>query len=199
MTLQINCVATGPFAEVRQAFIGARLDAKIQQFLKMEAEIVRGKIITSFPKQGLNTPWKKLSKWTLAFRKFKGFGGTKALIHTGELRKSVVTQYEKNHAFVGVLYSARSTTGKSLVNIARVQEYGATIIIKITPKMRKFLAMVARFAGFSKTKTGGGGSSGGRTFMIVVIPPRPFMEPARYAWLSGLNQRIAQVFSNWEL
>jgi phage gpG-like protein len=193
--MQINCVATGPFGEVRQIFMGARLDAKIQQFLKREAEIVRGKIVTAFPKQGLNSPWKKLSKWTLAMRKFKGFGGTKALIHTGELRKSIVTQHEKDHSFVGVLYTARSTTGKPLVNIARVQEYGATIVIKITPKMRKFLAFIARFAGFQKqTKSGGG-----RSFLIIVIPPRPFMEPARYAWIPGLNQRIKQVFSSWEL
>ena len=92
-------------------------------------------------------------------RKFKNFGGTKALIHTGQLRNSITTKVNpsKMEAFVVILYqskhkgSGKKAKSQSMVNIAKVHEYGTKpFLVKRTLKMQRFLAMVAKETGVIK-------------------------------------------------
>lgn len=84
-------------------------------------------------------------------------GSNKALIDTGALFRAIsIHSIRHGEYFVGVLRTARSkTSGKSLANLGAVQEYGATISIKVTPKMvRAFYAMLRR-AGMSMAAAAG--------------------------------------------
>ncbi len=137
--------------------------------------------------------FKPLSAWTLALRKFRGFRGTKALIVSGDLRNSIVTEYSesKKEGFVGILYQTKSKDGKSMVNIAEIQEYGTKpFAVKRTPKMRKFLAMVASKSGLISYSP----NYRGKGVYIIKIPARPFIAPTFEAWKKGLEQRIFVSF-----
>lgn len=135
--------------------------------------------------------FKPLSPNTLKIRRFLGFRGTKALIVRGDLRNSIkAIPVTRGVAFVGVRRSARSRDGKSLVNIARVHEFGAgPIIIRITPKMRRFLAAAGVFDGDGSSPAGGGGGGGGLGVIVVRIPARPFLGPIRDRFFRGPEAR----------
>lgn len=135
-------------------------------------------------------PFKPLSPNTLKIRRFLGFRGSKALIVRGDLRNSVkAIAVSRGVAFVGVRRSARARGGKSLVNIARIHEFGAgPIIIRITPKMRRFLAAAGVFDG-DGSSSGSGSSGGGVGVIVVRIPARPFLGPVRDRWFVGPGAR----------
>lgn len=195
MSININITTNNQqWISARKAWLAANIDRKIQVFLAREAELMRGHIIQGFTNSGISAPWKPLSPWTLAMRRFRKFGGTKPLIHSGEMRKSVITESSGYQAFCGILYSTRAKNGQPMVNLAKVHEFGATIVLKITPKMRKFLAMIAKFAGFAKKKSSGGGSSRSSGVLIIRIPPRPFMFPARQKLEQGQIARVEKFF-----
>lgn len=133
-----------------------------------------------------------LSPITLAIRRAKGFRGTKALIVTGALIKSIqVKTVGPGVVFVGVLRNARSADGKLLFNIARVNELGTTITIRVTPRMKAWLMIQLRDH-FMKGKRGRDRRSGRYTkgrfipsgrgqlrrgVILIRIPPRPFVRP----------------------
>jgi hypothetical protein len=162
--------------------------AVVQEAQQARRDIVKG--ITSQAPGG--RPFAALSAITLALRKAKGFGGQKALIRTAGLRNSItVKQAGPGKAFVGVLRGAQSKDGRAMVNVARVHEEGATIVIRVTPKMRKWLMMQLRRAGFGVKKTGrdkkgkftkGKFKSSGtgqisKGVMVIRIVARPFIRP----------------------
>lgn len=79
-----------------------------------------------FVKQGILKKWKKLADSTLAKRKREGFGGTKALIRSSGLRRSVAFRRHAPGVYtVGVHKGARGKDGKDIVNIAAVHEFGS--------------------------------------------------------------------------
>ncbi len=183
---------------------GARTRIALDRAVQQEAMYLRSKIVEGFRTQAPGgVPFRPLAKTTLAIRKFKRFRGTKALIVRGDLRNSVTTQRTGYAAaFVGVLRTARSRDGKSLVNIAEVQEFGSRpIVIRITPKMRAFLnAALASLSAkgergrdqrgkFTKAKVIRYRGSG-TGIAVINVPARPFIRPAVDAHMKPFDVRM---------
>lgn len=194
----------GAVDEVRRIVTGAgpRFQTAVRQQLLKEAHYLRGEMVKGIASQAPGgQAFAALSPMTLASRRLGGFGGTKALIRSGGLRGAISVVHVPGSGgiggavFVGVHRSARSEngSGKSLVNIADIQEYGRTFSITITPKMRKFLGMLHKEAGAAAAKNAPltrnakgqfkrgtvakkkKGSSSGK--ITITIPARPFVRP----------------------
>ena len=106
----------------------------------------------------------------MAIRRFRGFGGTKALIAGGDLRNSITVTREGDQVFVGVHRTAKTRTGQSVVDIAALHEHGSRpIVIKLTPKARAFLHAAFRKAGLDGPH-GGLPSTG---IAVIQVPARP--------------------------
>ncbi|HET6346251.1 MAG TPA: hypothetical protein VFH51_15060 [Myxococcota bacterium] len=131
-----------------------------------------------------------LAKLTLATRQLRGFGGTKALIHRGDLRNSLRAVLREDSAWVGVLRQAKAKEGRSLVDVAKVQEFGlAPVVVKLTPRMRWYLMALLRAAGVRRKPRA---LRPGPGYIIVTIPPRPFLRPAWEQFQRGLKERFAK-------
>lgn len=128
--------------------------------------------------------FKPISENTKRTRRFLGFRGTKALIVAGDLRNSIRSHRISSHsAFVGVLKGTRGKNGKDLTNIAAVHEFGAgPIVIRITPKMRAFMAAAGLMP---STGAGTGSQAPGVGVIVINIPARPFMGPTLDAHFRG--------------
>ena len=181
-----------------QAFLGAapaRVDAGLAVAIRREAELYRKEVVQGIAKQAPGgKAFKKLSKRTLAMRKFQKFKGKKALIRRGDLRKSVKVTAAPGGYFVGILRSARSSQGDGLVNIAAVHEFGATIVLQLTPKMKKFLAMVFSQAGL--TAAGAPATAGPSSRVIIIrIPARPIFQPVADKLRPGSSARVVATVS----
>lgn len=149
--------------------------AMLKEAHRLRGLIVKG--ITSGAPGG--KPFAALSAMTLAVRKLKGFGGSKPLVVTGALRGAVTVQRVGADAiFVGIMRSAKSKTGKSLVNIAEVHEFGSrTFTVPFTAKMRRFLFAAMKAAGLASLGGSGAGKGGGKSVLTIRIPARPFIGP----------------------
>lgn len=167
----------------------ARLRVALDRAVLAEAQFFRRKVVEGFRTQAPGgQPFRPLSPLTLAVRRFRGFGGTKALVVRGDLRNSI-TVFRRTttfgaEAWVGVPRNARGRNGQNLVNIAEIHEFGSRpIIIPVTEAMKKFFFAALRSSGMS----GGGGGSGGfrRGFLIVQIPARPFLQPVADRYFDG--------------
>jgi hypothetical protein len=176
-----------------QAFLTSgptRVDAALKVAVRREAELFRKEVVQGIAKQAPgDKPFKPLSKRTLALRRFQGFKGKKALIRRGDLRKAVKVTIAPGGFFVGILRSARSSTGDNLVNVAAVHEFGATIVLRMTPKMRRYLLMVFAKAGL--VAPAAPSTSGPSSRVIIVrIPPRPFFGPVADKIRPGSAARV---------
>lgn len=171
----------------------ARVRRAIGQAVLQEAHFMRGHIVSGLRDQAPGgKAFIPLAATTLAVRRFKRFKGTKALINRGDLRNSIKVQRHGNDAFVGVLRSARGRGGQSLANVAEMNEFGSRpIVIRVTPKMRKFLAAALSKDGGERARGGGGG--GGTGIIVVRIPARPFIQPVVDRYYSNQNE-VAERF-----
>ena len=156
-----------------------RFQAAAKRAMLQEAQFLRGEIVKGIRDQAPGgQPFAPLAKSTLATRKFRGFGGTKALMVRGDLRNSIVVKAvaDGQAVFVGVLRSAKGKNGQSLVDVARLmEEGGGPFLVPITPKSSRFYHAAMRKAGISIPSTHGGG--GGVAVAIVRIKARPFLAP----------------------
>lgn len=167
----------------------ARLKGAIATAVRQEAQLLRKQIVEGITSQAPGgQAFAPLAATTIAARKLRGFGGTKALLRRGDLRNSITVIAEGDEAFVGVSRKARGKGGSPLANIAEMNEFGAgPFIVPMTPRMRRFLFAMLRKAGI----TPGSGHGGGRAGAVVVrIPPRPFLRPAFEAFKNGAQQRF---------
>lgn len=184
MAHKVNIQITGDWKKAQDLLNngGTRIQAALRKTLIQEAEFYRGKMVQGIISQApAGKPFKPLSKMTLAMRKFRGFGGTKALIVSGELLNSIRVITTREGAFIGVPRNAKSKDGKSLVSIAEIQEFGAgPFIIKITEQMRKFMFAAFRSQALSQKSNKGSKSSKG--VIVVRIPARPFIRPIAEAF-----------------
>jgi hypothetical protein len=184
----VTIIRTGAWLIARRILATAprRVRNAIERAVLQEAQLLRGEIVRGLTEQNPGgDPIKPLAKNTITKRRMLGFRGTKALIVRSDLRRSVVVhQMAGTGAFVGVLRSARAKDGQSIANVAELNEFGSRpIVIKITPKMRRFLiAMIGRGergrdtrGRFTSSTFTGSGSKG---FIVVQIPARPFVRPA---------------------
>ena len=179
---------TGDWALARRLLTGApvKLKVAVGMAIRQEAQLLRKEIVQGITKQApggksLQPP----SPLTLAARKMKGRGGTKALMVRGDLRNAIAAIVEGDEAFVGVPRKARGKDGKSVVDVAQVQEFGAgPIVIPMTPAMRRFLFALLRRAGEERS----GGT--GRGVVVVQVPARPFLRPAFEQFAKGAQKRF---------
>ena len=184
----MSVTKTGDWAVARRLLTAAplKLKAAVGMALRQEAQLLRKEIVQGITKQAPGgEAFKPLSPLTLAAREMKGRGGTKALMVRGDLRNAIAAIVEGDEAFVGVPRKARGQDGKSVIDVAQVQEFGAgPIVIPMTPAMRRFLFALLRKAGEEKS----GGS--GRGVVIVTIPARPFLRPAFKQFEKGVQKRF---------
>jgi phage gpG-like protein len=181
---------TGDWARARRLLTAApqRLQAAIGTAVRQEAHALRNEIVQGLTSQSPGgEPLKPPSPLTIAARELEGFGGTKALIVRGDLRNSITVIVQGDEAFIGVSRSARSKDGASMVDLAKLHEFGGPpVIIPITPKMRRFLFALLRQAG--KEPTGGSG----RGVIVVQVPARPFLRPAFDKFREGASRRFLE-------
>jgi phage gpG-like protein len=181
---------TGDWARARALLSSgaSRLGNAIQTSLRQEAHLLRNEIVQGLTQQAPGgEPLRPLSPLTLAARQLEGFSGTKALLVRGDLRNSITVILHGDEAFIGVPRSARGSDGKSLVDLARVHEYGSDpIIIPLTPRMRRYLFALLKRAG--KEPTGGSG----RGVVVVQVPARPFLRPAFERFRKGAGRRFLE-------
>ena len=181
---------TGDWARARRLLTAApqRLQAAIGTAVRQEAHALRNEIVQGLTRQAPGgEPLKPPSPLTIAARELEGFGGTKALIVRGDLRNSITVFVQGDEAFIGVSRSARSKDGASMVDLAKLHEFGGPpVIIPITQKMRRFLFALLRKAG--KEPTGGSG----RGVIVVQVPARPFLRPAFDKFREGASRRFLE-------
>jgi len=181
---------TGDWARARRLLTAApqRMQAAIGTAVRQEAHALRNDIVQGLTSQAPGgEPLKPPSPLTIAARQLEGFGGSKALIVRGDLRNSITVIVQGDEAFIGVSRSARSKDGASMVDLAKLHEFGGPpVIIPITPKMRRFLFALLRKAG--KEPTGGGG----RGVIVVQVPARPFLRPAFDKFREGASRRFLE-------
>ena len=181
---------TGDWARARRLLTAApqRLQAAIGTAVRQEAHALRNEIVQGLTRQAPGgETLKPPSPLTIAARQLEGFGGSKALIVRGDLRNSITAIVQGDEAFIGVSRSARSKDGASMVDLAKLHEFGgAPVIIPMTPKMRRFLFALLRQAG--KEPTGGSG----RGVIVVQVPARPFLRPAFDKFREGAGRRFLE-------
>lgn len=189
---------TGDWAKAAKTFGVLKRDfnAKLKVAIKQEAHFFEAKIKEYMSDAGNFVP---LSPATLAMRKLAGFAGEKPLNASGAL-KGAVTVVPNTPAlkhFVGILRTARSSKGgkasRSLINVAHIMENGATIVMRMTPAMRRFLFGVL-FKGQPKT----GKQPVHKGLLIIKIPARPFVSPVfeKYGPTSAkrIQARLVKLF-----
>lgn len=138
----------------------------IAKTLLQEAHFYRKEIVKGIRKQAPGgKAFKPLALNTIRARRAQGFRGTKALIRTGGLRNAITVLRVGLGAFVGVLRTARSKGGDSLMNIAKIHEFGrGPFLVPITAKSRGFLGA----AGVQPVP--------GRVAVVTIVA-RPFIGP----------------------
>jgi len=73
-----------------------------------------------------------------------------------------------------VLRTAKGREGQPLVNVAAVHEFGSRpIVVKLTPKARRFLHAAFRKAGLDRPASGGPSTG----IAVIKVPARPFLAP----------------------
>lgn len=200
---------TGDWMRARRALEGGgpRFHRAIVRAVHAEAQYLRKEIVLNIRDQ---RDFEPLSPWTIAKRKVMRFGGTKALIQRGDLVGSIgVVKVDDDEVFVGIPRSAKGRarggaqgkTGEELVRIGAVHEFGTDpIVIPITPKMRRMMALIAsklpREGGRRRNKKTGrfqqesALKGTGARALVVQIPARPFLRPAFDRWKVGVQRRL---------
>lgn len=181
---------TGDWARARELLsnTSGRLKGAVERAMKQEAHALRNEVVRGLTAQAPGgEPIRPPAPLTLAARQLEGFGGTKSLLVRGDLRNSISVIADGDEVFIGVLRSAKSSTGDSLADIAQIQEFGGPpVIIPITPKMRRYLAVLFKRAG-SPRRLGSG-----RGVVVTQVPARPFLRPAFEKFRLGASRRLLQ-------
>ena len=93
--------------------------------MRQEAHALRNEIVQGLTSQSPGgEALKPPSPLTIAARQLEGFGGSKALIVRGDLRNSIIVVVQGDEAFIGVSRSARSKDGASMMDLAKLNEFG---------------------------------------------------------------------------
>ena len=160
--------------------MGPRWEKAQQIAVEREAHFLRRQMVQNLTSGGAlaGKPFAPLGQGTLVVRAFRGFGGTKPLIVTGALRNSIsvvkAPMSGGTVVFVGVRRGAGMKGGKDKANIAEIHEFGANFTVRMTAKLRRFLAAAYRRAGVPFGRGGGGKGTG---VLQIRIPARPFIGP----------------------
>jgi hypothetical protein len=184
----------GPWTKVGKLLAAAprRMQAAFDKALWQEGQFLRTKIVEGIREQAPgDRAFAPLAPTTLAIRQFRGFRGSKALIVQADLRNSITVVRDGDRVLVGVLRTARNRAGKSLVDIAALQEDGSRpIVVHLTPRARAFLHAAFRHAGLDGPSSGQPGTG----IAVIQIPPRPFLAPVfeKYAQPEQVSRRLLE-------
>ena len=190
----INIKKIGSWAEVERLLAtgSRRVAAALDKATLQEGHFLRTKIVEGIREQAPGgRPFLPLAPTTLAIRQFRGFRGEKALLVQGDLRNSITVVKDGDRVLVGVLRTARNRAGKSLVDIAALQEHGSRpIVMRLTPKARAFLHAAFRHAGLDGPSSGQPSAG----IAIIQIPARPFLAPVfeKYAKPERISRRFLE-------
>jgi phage gpG-like protein len=190
----INVKKIGPWTRVGQLLAAAprRMHAAFDKALLQEGQFLRTKIVEGIREQAPGgRAFAPLAPTTLAIREFRGFRGTKALLVQGDLRNSITVVKDGDRVLVGVLRTARSRDGKSLVDVAALQEHGSRpLVVRLTPRARAFLHAAFRRAGLD----GASSSRPSIGIAVIQIPARPFLAPVfdKYAQPEQISRRFLE-------
>lgn len=160
----------GDWKEAKEVLAAAPgdLDQAMEAAVAALAEFLVGRIKKRI---GENVPPPN-SPFTVLMKK-----SSKTLINKGDLRNGArAVRVGKHRYFVGIPAALQGGRGAqklgSLTKLAEVLEDGRTIVMRMTPKQRRFLfATLGKKASKIPTK---GGSTG---ILVIHIPPRPFIKP----------------------
>lgn len=193
MPVGVNMTLVGQWQQALRATRGLahRFKKAQEQAVAQEAHMLAGKVVQRITR-GIPPPLAASTRMT------RRRGGTKTLMATGGLRRSIRAHKVSAEAwFVGILKSARGKGGTALYNIGSVHEHGATVLVEITERSRAFL--MAKFKGRNAGTFGGsaGGGSGGTGIAVIKIPPRPFLKPTfeEHAKPADVRKRFEQRFA----
>jgi len=169
-----------------------RVQGAVDKAMLQEGQFLRTKIVEGIREQAPGgRAFAPLAPTTLAIRQFRGFRGTKALLVQGDLRNSITVVKDGDRVLVGVLRTARNRAGKSLVDIAALQEHGARpIVMRLTPKARAFLHAAFRHAGLDGPNSGQPGTG----IAVIQVRPRPFLTPVfqKYTQPEQISRRFLE-------
>jgi phage gpG-like protein len=184
----VAVLRTGQWAQATQLISGAsrRMRGAVNAALRQEAHALRNEIVQGLTSQAPGgEPIRPPAPLTLVARELRGFEGTKALLVRGDLRNSILVVIKGDEAFIGVSRTRKGRKGKPLVDVAQVHEFGGPpVVIPITPRMRRFLAVLFKRAGKAPSQGTGKG------VVVVQVPARPFLRPA----FNRFRQRAAERF-----
>lgn len=171
--------------------LDSKFEKVAQQAISAEADFLVGEIKKGIQSQApAGQTFEPLAETTIATRKAKRFKGTKALIRGGDLLASVTKVKADGGWFVGVPRTAQ------LVNIAKIhEEGGAPIVMKLTPKARRFLFAAYKKAGIFDPDKAKSKTSGGISIIVIKRVARPFLAPVfekEYANDAIVGMRILQ-------
>lgn len=186
----IKVMQVGQWREAHDAVdnLDMRFKSAMDEALKKEAEYAQRKVKEAFRTSGASNgvKWRQNSQSTLRFKK-----GTKPLVNSGILRRSIKIHKKGDDYFVGIENSARTKKGGNLARIAAVQEFGHVIVMRVTKKQHGFfMSQLKNFGSGSKRKT-----SGKRTFkpgsiLVIKIPSRSFIKSTKDAhFKEGQSER----------
>lgn len=190
MTIRITKVGDWDVARRFVSTASRRFREAVDKAVLQEAQFFRTKIVEGIREQAPGgQSFAPLAPTTLAVRRFVGFRGTKALIRRGDLRNSIVVVKQAGGVFVGVLRTAKGKAGQPLVNVAAVHEFGSRpIVLKLTPKARRFLHAAFRNAGLDSAAA----DRPSVGIAVIHVPARPFLRPVFEKY--GQPEDVAQRF-----
>lgn len=131
-----------------------------------------------------------LSPSTRAQRSKKG---SRPLVNESDLRNSITHEvYGSAYGpavFIGITRRSKAKNGQPMANLARVHEEGRTIVLKMTPKMRRFIHAVL------PPQTGPALPSGkfstvATPIVVINIPARPFIGPVFEKEKGKIRERL---------
>ena len=189
--------------------------AEIGKWMHAEAHRLRAMMIDGIDSQGGGT-FRKISPWTAAARRFvgrKGSGlkgkGTKALVASGTMRKAIKVRDIPGGKAIGIARSAPGGANKPARKLALIHEFGAVSRPTVTLKMLAYIfgVLLKALRGHGKAivnlwrkgRIGRPGTAWGLRVgkqMTIVIPARPFLQPAYVAWLRQLPRGL---FEFWKV
>lgn len=196
--LTLKITQSGDWRQVRDLLEKLKRGGRVwESVVAKEAKHAAGLVKKNLVSQGklAGTKWPPASKLTALRKRSK-----KLLIESGQLSKSIGHVQSGNTWFVGVVSSEAHKGSKiSLDALARVHEYGVTIVQQWTAKQRRaFFALLRKYgaskrAGAKKagqgarTPTPRDGRTGrfkapkaapaGAMTVVIKIPARPFIFP----------------------
>lgn len=192
--LELKVKATGDWEEVRKLLQTLKKGGKLWEgVIAMEAKNAATLVKRNHASQGklTGTTWPKLASLTRRMKKSK-----RMLFESGQLAKAIGAQKNGNTWFIGVITNDAHKGSKiGLQDLARVHEYGTTIVQQWTAKQRAmFFMLLKKYGQMRRGKKKSGARppaqrdpSGrfvrpkaipkGAMVVVIKIPARPFVFP----------------------